>query len=177
MIFQSRSITVLADKGCTVTSENAKQVVRFLGALEQENIDALGLQESTSTFGWQSNHRFLPGHAPDMVLDIEPSMTRWATAYCKNGTLEAWVASMAPHRSRPRFRFILAASFAAPLLAIIKQRIFFVYNWGGSRGGKTAALKAALSAWGDPERLMANFNATQVALERMAGFTATSRSA
>ena len=81
MIFQSRSITVLADKGCTVTSENAKQVVRFLGALEQENIDALGLQESTSTFGWQSNHRFLPGHAPDMVLDIEPSMTRWATAY------------------------------------------------------------------------------------------------
>ena len=89
-----------------------------------------------------------------MVLDIEPSMTRWATAYCKNGTLEAWVASMAPHRNRPRFRFILAASFAAPLLAIIKQRIFFVYNWGGSRGGKTAALKAALSAWGDPERLM-----------------------
>ena len=80
MIFQSRSITVLADKGCTVTSENAKQVVRFLGALEQENIDALRLEESTSTFGWQSRRRFLPGHAPDMVLDIEPSMTRWASA-------------------------------------------------------------------------------------------------
>lgn len=170
MIFQSRSITALADKGCTVTSENAKQVVRFLGALEQENIDALGLQESTSTFGWQSRHRFLPGHAPDMVLDIEPSMTRWATAYLKNGTLDAWRETMTQHRNRYRFRFILASSFAAPLLAIIKQRIFFVYNWGGSRGGKTAALKAALSAWGDPERLMANFNATQVALERMAGF-------
>lgn len=170
MIFQSRSITALADKGCTVTSENAKQVVRFLGALEQENIDALGLQESTSTFGWQSRHRFLPGHAPDMVLDIEPSMARWATAYLKNGTLDAWRETMTRHRNRYRFRFILASSFAAPLLAIIKQRIFFVYNWGGSRGGKTAALKAALSAWGDPERLMANFNATQVALERMAGF-------
>lgn len=170
MIFQSRSITALADKGCTVTSENAKQVVRFLGALEQENIDALGLQESASTFGWQSRHRFLPGHAPDMVLDIEPSMARWATAYLKNGTLDAWRETMTRHRNRYRFRFILASSFAAPLLAIIKQRIFFVYNWGGSRGGKTAALKAALSAWGDPERLMANFNATQVALERMAGF-------
>lgn len=145
-------------------------MVRFLGALEQENIDALRLEESTSTFGWQSRRRFLPGHAPDMVLDIEPSMTRWASAYCRSGTLEAWAACMQPHRSRHRFRFILAASFAAPLLAIIKQRIFFVYNWGGSRGGKTAALKAALSAWGDPERLMANFNATQVALERMAGF-------
>ncbi|MFR5372454.1 MAG: hypothetical protein ACLTGJ_02295 [Faecalibacterium prausnitzii] len=31
-------------RGRTVTSENAKQVVRFLGASEQENIDALGLQ-------------------------------------------------------------------------------------------------------------------------------------
>jgi hypothetical protein len=169
VIFQSRSIPLLADKGCTVTSENAKQVVRFLGALEQENIDYLSLQECTSTFGWQSRHRFLPGHAADMVLDIDASMNRWATAYCKNGTLENWIAVMQPHRQNYRFRFILAASFAAPLLAIIRQRIFFVYNWGSSRGGKTAALKAALSAWGDPERLMANFNATQVALERMAG--------
>ena len=58
----------------------------------------------------------------------------------------------------------------APLLRIIKQRIFFVYNWGGSKGGKTAALKAALSVWGDPERLMVNFNATQVGLERTASF-------
>ncbi len=77
---------------------------------------------------------------------------------------------MQPHRERDKFRFILAASFTAPLLRILQQRIFFVYNWGGSKGGKTAALKAALSAWGDPERLMVNFNATQVALERMAGF-------
>ena len=77
---------------------------------------------------------------------------------------------MTPHRTREKFRFILAASFAAPLLRIVKQRIFFVYNWGGSKGGKTAALKAALSAWGDPERLMVNFNATQVGLERTAAF-------
>jgi hypothetical protein len=77
---------------------------------------------------------------------------------------------MRPHRARDKFRFILAASFTAPLLRIIKQRIFFVYNWGGSKGGKTAALKAALSAWGDPERLMVNFNATQVGLERTASF-------
>ena len=77
---------------------------------------------------------------------------------------------VAPHRERDRFRFILAAAFTAPILRIVRQRIFFVYNWGGSKGGKSAALKAALSAWGDPERLMVNFNATQVALERMAGF-------
>lgn len=169
-IFSSRSITTLADLGCTITSENSKRVVQFLGALEAENIDIIPKADATSTFGWQPGKRFLPGHDQGLALDIDQSQKNMATAYCKNGTMERWVEHMAVHRSRDKFRFILAASFAAPLLRIVKQRIFFVYNWGGSKGGKTAALKAALSAWGDPERLMVNFNATQVGLERTAAF-------
>ena len=169
-IFSSRKITDLADLGCTVTSENARQVVKFLGALEAENIEIIPRNDATSTFGWQPGRRFLPGHDDGITLDIDPSQRGMAAAYCQNGTLEKWIMNMAPHRAREKFRFILAASFAAPLLRIVKQRIFFVYNWGGSKGGKTAALKAALSAWGDPERLMVNFNATQVGLERTAAF-------
>lgn len=169
-VFTSRGITTLADLGCTITSENAKQVVRFLEGLESENIDIITKAESTSTFGWQTKGRFLPGHADNIVLDIEPSLRGWAAAYHKSGTYEEWIDLMKPNRERDKFRFILASAFTAPLLRILSQRIFFVYNWGGSKGGKTAALKAALSAWGDPERLMVNFNATQVALERMAGF-------
>lgn len=169
-IFTSRGITALADLGCTVTSENAKMVVRFLEALEAENIDIITKADSTSTFGWQTRGRFLPGHGDDIVLDIEPSLRGWANAYHTTGTYEGWKDTMQPHRVRDKFRFILASSFAAPLLRILSQRIFFVYNWGGSKSGKTAGLKAALSVWGDPERLMVNFNATQVALERMAGF-------
>ena len=169
-IFSSRKITDLSDLGCTITSENAKQVVKFLGALEAENIDLIPMNDATSTFGWQPGRRFLPGHDKGITLDIDPSQRSMAAAYCQNGSFERWIERMAPHRARNKFRFILAASFAAPLLRILKQRIFFVYNWGGSKGGKTAALKAALSAWGDPERLMTSFNATQVGLERMASF-------
>lgn len=169
-IFTARGITVLSDLGCTITSENAKLVVKFLEALEAENIDLIPKSESTSTLGWQTRGRFLPGHGDDIVLDIDASLRSWANAYHAVGSFDDWKALMQPHRERDKFRFILAAAFAAPLLRIISQRIFFVYNWGGSRGGKTAALKAALSAWGDPEHLMVNFNATQVALERMAGF-------
>lgn len=169
-IFTARGITVLADLGCTVTSENAKQVVRFLAALEAENIDIIQKADATSTFGWQPGKRFIPGREQGIVLDIDPSQKGTAMAYCQVGEMEKWVETMKPHRDRDKFRFILAASFAAPLLRILKQRIFFVYNWGGSKGGKTAALKAALSAWGDPERLMVNFNATQVGLERTASF-------
>ena len=170
VIFSSRSITALADLGCTITSENSKNVVKFLGALEAENIDVIPKNDATSTFGWQPGRRFIPGHDDGITLDIDPSQRGMAAAYCQNGTMERWVEHMRPHRARDRFRFILAASFAAPLLRIVRQRIFFVYNWGGSKGGKTAALKAALSAWGDPERLMVNFNATQVGLERTAAF-------
>lgn len=169
-IFTARGITALADLGCTVTSENAKHVVRFLSALEAENIDIIQKSDATSTFGWQPGHRFIPGRENGIVLDIDPSQKGMAAAYCRNGDMETWIRTMKPHRARDKFRFILAASFAAPLLRIIKQRIFFVYNWGGSKGGKTAALKAALSVWGDPERLMVNFNATQVGLERTASF-------
>jgi len=169
-IFQSRSIIALADLGCTITSENTRKVVSFLGALEAENIDVIPKVDSTGTFGWQPGNRFIPGHDKGIVLDIDPTQRGMAAAYCQNGTMDGWVGTMAPHRGRNKFRFILAASFAAPLLRIVKQRIFFVYNWGGSKGGKTAALKAALSAWGDPERLMVNFNATQVGLERTAAF-------
>lgn len=170
VIFSSRSVTTLTDLGCTITSENAKKVVSFLGALEAENIDIIPKIDATSTFGWQPGRRFIPGHDAGITLDIDPSQRNMAAAYCQNGTMEKWIEHMAPHRERDKFRFILAASFAAPLLRIVKQRIFFVYNWGGSKGGKTAALKAALSAWGDPERLMVNFNATQVGLERTAAF-------
>jgi len=169
-IFTARGITALADLGCTVTSENAKQVVKFLAALEAENIDIIRKADSTSTFGWQEGKRFIPGHDKDIVLDIDPSQRALAAAYCQNGTFKDWLEMMRSHRKRDKFRFILAAGFTAPLLRIIKQRIFFVYNWGGSKGGKTAGLKAALSAWGDPERLMVNFNATQVGLERTASF-------
>jgi len=170
MIFQSRSIIALADQGCTVTSENAKYVVRFLQALEEENMDVIEKVESTSSFGWQTRGRFLPGHGGELVLDIDPSVISWADAYGVNGSLDAWVDQIQPLRENNRFRFIMAGSFAAPLLRILKQRIFFIYNWGSSKGGKTAAIKAALSAWGDPEGLMTNFNATQVGLERIASF-------
>ena len=169
-IFQSKSVTCLSDLGCTVTSENAKFVVSFLAAQEMANIDILETAESTGVFGWQSRGRFLPYLEGDIVLDVEPSLKTWAAGYHAEGSLEDWLKAVEGCRRNNIFRFILAASFAAPLLKIVKGRNFMVYNWADSKSGKTAALKCALSVWGDPDVLMANFNATKVALERMAGF-------
>lgn len=169
-IFTARKITELADMGCTVASENARSVVRFLTALEAQNMNAIPKYDAISRFGWHKGKRFYPGFASDCALDIDPSQRSMAAAYHSSGTLDEWLAIMQPFREIDSFRCILAASFAAPCLYWVRQRSFFIYNWGNARGGKTAALKAALSVWGEPEELMVNFNATQVGLERTAAF-------
>jgi len=170
IIFTTKGTSILTDLGCMTTSENAKPVIRFLSALEVANDDVIEWVESTSTFGWQPGKRFIPGVGDDIVLDVDPAQGAVASAYHTNGSFEKWKETMQMHREKNTFRFILAAAFAAPLLRILKQRTFFVYNWGDARGGKTAALKAALSVWGEPDGLMMNFNTTQVGLERTAAF-------
>jgi len=104
------------------------------------------------------------------VLDLEDGTAAIADGYRESGTLAKWVESMEQVRKYPISRFMLAASFAAPLLKLVGQRVFITHLWGPSRGGKTAALKAALSVWGCPEDLIASFNATKVGLERLAAF-------
>lgn len=167
-LFTTNGTKVLADLGAMVTSENIKQVIKFLSALEMANDDVIGWAEATSSFGWQDRGRFVPGMGGDLILDLENTKGTVAAAYRTHGTYDAWKRTMQEHRDKNRFRFMLAAAFATPMLKILNQRTFFVYNWGDARGGKTAALKAALSVWGEPDGLMMNFNATQVGLEHMA---------
>ncbi len=167
-IFNNKAIMTLADLGCTITSENAKSVVRFLGALENENLDKLPLSISTDHLGWHPGDRFLPGIEEDIVLDLDPTQMGMASAVCQKGELKDWIAFMAPHRENLKFRFIMAAAFVPPLLKILKERNFILYNWGPSGGGKSAALYSAISAWGEPERLKISFDATKSSLERRA---------
>lgn len=169
-IFQARNITSLSETGACVTSENAKQIVSFLAALEAANMDSLPLQDSTSHCGWQSGNRFIPGLDGGMVLDVSQSMQKTASGYCKNGSYEQWLACMQPYRERSIFRAYMAASFAAPLLKLLNVRNFILYNWVKTASGKTAALKAALSVWGDPNKLIISCDSTKAALERRASF-------
>lgn len=164
-------IEVLADHGFTVSSDNAREIVKYLARLEASNLDAINVERSVERLGWVGTGKFLPGHAGDVVLEIPPGSEATAAAYHTHGKLDAWIeVARRVSAEHDMARFMLAASFAAPLLNIVRERVFIVHAWGASRGGKTAAVKLALSPWGSPDDLIATFNATRVGMERMAAF-------
>lgn len=169
VLFKSRTIIQLSDIGISVTSENAKNLVKFLSDLLDENMDIIERVRSVSQMGWQGD-KFLPYAGGDIILDCDENGGGWIEGYRMRGSFEEWKDMIRGFRNNHIFRFILSCSFAAPLLKIMNHRIFVIHNWGNSRFGKTAALKAALSVWGNPESLMCSFNATKVGLERMASF-------
>lgn len=168
IIASSRNIVALAENGVKVTTGNAADLVRFLMAQEVENKEIIPVTRRITHYGWIGDGEFAP-FVNDIFFDAE-GYGQFATVGQGQGTLQDWCAAMKPHRERALFRFILSASFAAPFLKILGQRIFMVYNWGDSKGGKTAALMAALSAWGNPEDMRMSFNSTLVALERTVSF-------
>jgi uncharacterized protein (DUF927 family) len=120
-------------------------------------------------YGWIDDTHFCPGAADGFILDFEGTGRSTGIGGAK-GDFELWKTTMQKFRHRAIFRFIFASAYAGPLLRPLGQRIYLVHNWIDSRGGKTAAMFAALSGWGDPEQMRVNFNATQVGLEKAAGF-------
>lgn len=169
--FASRAIVELADRGLPITSEKARHVVKYLGDLEAANMDTLPVARSVERMGWVGPRSFIPQLAGDVILDPPEGSEGMANAYHEEGSFDAWKAQADEIRqSHPLARFMLAAALAPVMLRDLRQRVFILHFWGQSRGGKTAAMKLALSAWGEPEALMATFNTTSVGMERMAGF-------
>ena len=172
VILSSRTIvSALAPLGINVSSENASGVVRYLSDFDAVTHDALPLTEATPRLGW-AGKAYVPYDSEIAVDDgIDDRKREYLDGFLsERGTLAEWVNVMEPHRANHIFRFVTAASFASPLLQLLGGRVFIVYNWASSRSGKTAALKAAMSVWGDPDGVVSTFNGTQNAIESIAGF-------
>ncbi len=160
----------LANFGIPINVTNSRSMIKYLADLEAENEDTIPIIKAVSKLGWREG-KFIPfSKDSDIVVDIDYKLQKWVNAYTPKGNLEDWIEKIKPFRENKIFRFIMSASFAAPLLNLIGHRIFIVFNWGESRGGKTAGLKAALSVWGNPDDLTLTFNTTAVGIERLAGF-------
>lgn len=169
-LYSRNKLIELADFGIPVTTDNVDSFINYLWQFEMVNFINAEPIKAVNKMGWQENYtKFVP-FSDDIIIDSNYQMQRWINGYSVSGNLEDWLKEIKDFRNNNLFRFILATSFAAPLVRILGNRIFVVYNYGDSRAGKTAMLYVALSIWGNPQDLICTFNATTVGIERIASF-------
>ena len=169
-IFNKSTIIKYADSGLPVTSDNAEGVVRYLCVYERENADAIPFTRSINRIGWFGKE-FYPCVVQGTVLyeDEGTDGEGIVKSICEHGDYNQWLETAKTLRQSLFARAQIAAAFASPLLEPLQMRVIIIHIWHSTRSGKTAGLKFSLSVWGDPLKLMGNFNSTAVGLERRAG--------
>lgn len=170
----AQKIIGLARQGVAVNSENAKEVVKFLGVLESLNYDQLPRQNSVSHMGWFQDGQFMP-YVDDVSYDGDsPEFLNMYSEFKPTGDEQTWMSIAKDVRKADSIpaRIALASSFAAPLVQILGGLPFFVHFWGETGCGKTVGLMLAASVWGNPDvgRYVKTFSGTKVSQELYASF-------
>lgn len=170
----AQKIISLAKQGVGVNSENAKEVVRYLGLLESKNYDDLPRQNSVGHMGWLSNGKFLP-YVDDISYDGDTAEFMKIYSDLKpTGDEQKWMEIAKEVRAGNSIpaRLALAAGFAGPLVKILNGLSFFVHFWGDKGCGKTVGLMLSASIWGNPELggYAKTFGGTRVSMELYAAF-------
>lgn len=161
VIADRQMIIALCDDGLPVTSENAKKLVVFLNDFISNNPISLPRIKSAARLGWHEG-KFIP-YDGDIVLCGDESLYKGVTE--TKGSADEWQRVMIPARHKsPIFRAMLAASVASVLLPIVGGLPFVVHIYGGTGCGKSVALNAAMSIWGNIEIIVKSLNATNNAL-------------
>ena len=167
-LLHKNALVKYANTGLPVSSDNSDGVVRYLIAYENTNEDVIPVIRSIERIGWLAGWKeFFPCSYEGEIL-FEDEDQEIVKGLCEMGDYALWKQTALKVRENTIARAILDASAASPLLELLKLRIIMMHNWFTSRSGKTAALKFAISLWGDPERLIGNFNSTLVGFERRA---------
>lgn len=151
MLASAAKIVGLADYGVSVTSENAKYLVRYLSDVENLNMDIIERKVSTSKFGW-INGEFLPYNA-DIEFDSEKQFIDIYESLESRGDYDKWKDCVMKIRKSGRKEPLvyLAGSFASILLKPLNILPFIVNLWSETGKGKTVALMVATSVWANPE--------------------------
>ena len=171
----AQKIIGLANQDIGVNSENAKEVVRYLGLLESKNYDELPRQNAVSHMGWLPDGRFMP-YVDDIVYDggEGPEFDKVYREMKPTGDESVWMDIAMKTRAGDSVpaRIALAAGFAAPLVKLLDALSFVVHIWGEKGCGKSVGLMLAASIWGNPDigGLAKTFSGTKVSFELMSAF-------
>lgn len=169
-VASASKIVGLAKYGLSVTSENAKYLVKYLNDVESLNNDDIEIKQSSSKLGWHGN-MFLP-YEGDIIFDGDTKFKSIFEAIHEEGAEDIWLEHVKVIRKSKRIeaKFMLAASFASVLVKLLGTLPFFVDLWGETEGGKSVSLMLACSVWANPDesQYIGDFKTTDTALETRA---------
>lgn len=169
-IASKNKILSLANYGINVTSNDAAELVRYLSDIERLNPRTIPHYKSVSCLGWVDDD-FVPYNSK-IKFDGDAENRALFKAVAQAGDYAAWVDFMRPLRKNLYFRLMMAAAFASPLIERVNTLPFVFHLWGETGKGKTVALMAAMSIWGDPRpgKLTRTMNMTNAAMMSTAAF-------
>lgn len=174
-IASASDIMILANYGVPVTSSTARPLGEFLIEIEHRNRgEGIAEVDGVSHLGWVDEKRFVP-YIDGAVYDgAEDKRRMFEALKTPSGTIDEWLRIASKLRAESyEARFVLAASFASPLLEKLGALNFIVHIWGQTGYGKSVLQMLAASVWGDPDQAngyIQTFDATAAGKELLAGF-------
>lgn len=168
-IASNNSIIQLANRGIEVNSENSKNLVAYLADIIELN--NLEITDGITHLGWLDKD-FIP-YTSKYKYDGDVAYKNVFESVVEKGTYETWKKEVKKLRANSRtLRFLMASSFASPLVKIFQINPFVVHLWGKSSNGKTVAQMVCASIWGNPAKgkLLSSLDSTKVASERLCNF-------
>lgn len=163
-------IKALGNAGIPIVEADARQVERYLAAVEADNRSVIPRDLLARQLGWQPDGEFVTGQ--DTPRHVEPAFEEQRSplaAHRPSGTLAEWRTIVKALEPYPIPRIMLAAGFAAPLLELLRVDSFTIDLSGRSTGGKTVSAMVAFSVWGCPTEQgggIASWRTTLLAAEK-----------
>lgn len=169
-VLNKTSIIQLADRGVLVTSESAKDLVKYLSDVINLNAREIPLYNSIGRLGWIDGD-FIP-YNDSVKYDGDADFKSIYDNVTYEGSYDLWLEHIKELRKDINIRLVLAASFASPLIEVVGALPFILHLWGTTGFGKTVTLMVASSVWGNPEMgcLTRTMNMTANAMARTSAF-------
>lgn len=169
----TQGITELTNHGVRLTSETAKYLVQYLHDIEIDNEHRIETKHSVSHIGWIDGFGFAP-YCEGIVFDGQSQFRQPFESINAKGSEKKWMDEILKGRQYGKigFRVSMAASFASALIKPMMKMPFCMHLFGVTGTGKTVAMIAAASVWGNPNEgyLLKTFNGTNTSVEMLATF-------
>lgn len=174
-ISENRRLVQLSGVGIPVRTGNSPQVETYLAKCFAANVGKLHesvvvtrlgrhvFSADEAVQGWMLGRDWIgPKDAGDVVLDPRIANDT-AAAFSSHGDKDEWWRQYdAVVAANPITRLLIDATFTAPIMRFLNVRTFVLHHWAQSGSGKTALAKFAMSAWGDPQKILKSFNRTRL---------------